>query len=114
MAAAAHPRAFGAFPRVIAKYVREDRVIPLEEAVRRMTSLAAHRLGLYDRGVIAPGMAADLVVFDPARLTDRADFGDPLRYAEGVDYLMVNGTLVIDAGESTPARPGRLLKRQGR
>jgi N-acyl-D-amino-acid deacylase len=114
MAAAAHPRAFGAFPRVIAKYVREDRVIPLEEAVRRMTSLAANRLGLYDRGVIAPGMAADLVVFDPERLTDRADFGDPLRYAEGVDYLMVNGTLVIDAGESTPARPGRLLKRQGR
>jgi N-acyl-D-amino-acid deacylase len=113
VAAASHPRAFGAFPRVIAKYVREDRVITLEEAIRRMTSLAANRLGLYDRGLVAPGMAADLVVFDPARLTDRADFGDPLQYAEGVDYLVVNGALVIDDAVLTDARPGRLLRRQG-
>ena len=112
--ASSHPRAFGAFPRVIAKYVREDRVITLEEAVRRMTSLAAHRLGLYDRGIVAPGMAADLVVFDPAELRDMAEFGsNAMRYAEGVDYLFVNGALVIDAGEMTDARPGRLLKRAG-
>ena len=109
-----HPRAFGAFPRVIAKYVREDGVITLEEAVRRMTSLAAHRLGLYDRGIVAPGMAADLVVFDPARLRDRADFGaDATLQSEGVDYLFVNGTLVIDDGELTDAMPGRLLRRGG-
>lgn len=110
-----HPRAFGAFPRVIAKYVREDGVISLEEAVRRMTSLAAERLGMEDRGVVAAGMAADLVVFDPARLRDRADFGaDATLQSEGVDYLFVNGTLVIDDGELTNARPGRLLRRTSR
>lgn len=110
-----HPRAFGAFPRVIAKYVREDGVISLEEAVRRMTSLAAERLGMEDRGVVAAGMAADLVVFDPARLRDRADFGaDATLQSEGVDYLFVNGTLVIDDGELTDARPGRLLRRTSR
>jgi len=109
-----HPRAFGAFPRVIAKYVREDGVITLEEAIRRMTSLAAHRLGMYDRGIVAPGMAADLVVFDPARLRDRADFGaDATLQSEGVDYLFVNGELVIDDGELTNAMPGRLLRRGG-
>ena len=111
--ASAHPRAFGAFPRVIAKYVREDRVLTLEEAIRRMTSLAARRLGLYGRGLVAPGMAADLVVFDPASLRDVADFGDAMRYAEGVDFLFVNGALVIDDGALTEARPGRLLKRAG-
>ncbi len=110
-----HPRAFGAFPRVIAKYVREDGVITLEEAVRRMTSLAAVRLGMEDRGIVAAGMAADLVVFDPARLRDRADFGaDATLQSEGVDYLFVNGTLVIDDGELTDARPGRLLRRTNR
>ena len=110
--ASSHPRAFGAFPRVVAKYVREDGVITLEEAVRRMTSLAAHRLGMYDRGIVAPGMAADLVVFDPARLRDVADFGaDATLYSEGVDYLFVNGGLVIDGGEMTEAKPGRLLRR---
>jgi len=109
--ASAHPRAMGTFPRVIAKYVREDGVISLEEAVKRMSSLAAHRLGLFDRGLVAPGMAADLLLFDPERLRDRADFSDPMQYAEGIDYLMVNGTLVIDDGVLTDARPGRLLKR---
>ncbi|MCA9739681.1 MAG: D-aminoacylase [Gemmatimonadota bacterium] len=110
----AHPRAFGTFPRVIAKYVREDGVITLEDAVRRMTSLAARRLQLYDRGLIAPGMAADLVLFDPERITDRADFTDPMRYAEGVDFLIVNGVPVIDDGRLTEARPGRLLRRAER
>ena len=107
-----HPRAFGAFPRVVAKYVMEDGVITLEEAIRRMTSLAAQRLGMEDRGVVAPGMAADLVIFDPARLRDRADFGaDATLQSEGVDYLFVNGELVIDDGELTDAKPGRLLRR---
>ena len=110
-----HPRAFGAFPRVIAKYVREDGIISLEEAVRRMTSLAAERLLLRDRGTVAEGMAADLVVFDPARLRDRADFGaNATLQSEGVDYLFVNGVLVIDGEELTDAKPGRLLRRTNR
>lgn len=109
----AHPRAFGAFPRVIAKYVREDGVITLEEAVRRMTSLAANRLGITDRGLVAPGLAADLLIFDPDQLQDRADFTDPMQYAEGIDFLLVNGTVVIDDGALQDVRPGRLLKRGG-
>ena len=112
--ASSHPRAFGAFPRVIAKYVREDCVLTLEDAVRRMSSLAAHRLGLYSRGVVAPGMIADLVVFDEEELRDEADFGvDAMQYALGVDYLFVNGTLVIDDGQMMDSQPGRLLKRAG-
>jgi N-acyl-D-amino-acid deacylase len=91
-----HPRAFGAFPRVMAKYVRQDSILSLEEAVKRMTSLPANRLGLRDRGRISPGMAADLVIFDPERITDRATFTDPLQYSEGVDYLLINGEVVID------------------
>ena len=109
-----HPRAFGAFPRVIAKYVREDGVLTLEDAVRRMSSLAAQRLGLYSRGIVAPGMIADLVVFDEEELRDDAEFGaDAMQYALGVDYLFINGTLVIDDGQMMDSRPGRLLKRAG-
>jgi N-acyl-D-amino-acid deacylase len=109
--ASAHPRAFGAFPRVIAKYVREDSILTLEDAVRRMTSLAARRMGLHDRGLIAPGMAADILVYDPEHVHDVAAFGDPMRYAEGIDFVFVNGIAVIDNGELTEARPGRLLQR---
>ena len=110
--ASSHPRAFGAFPRVIAKYVREDGVLSLEDAVRRMTSMAAQRLGLHDRGFVAPGMAADLVLFDPDMIRDAADFGaDAMEYAEGIDYLFVNGTLVIDDGALLAAQPGRVLRR---
>ena len=109
--ASSHPRA--AFPRVMAKYVREDRVITLEDAVRRMTSLAAHRLGLYDRGLVAPGMAADLLIFDPEEVRDRADFGDPMQYSEGMDYVLVNGIPVIDDRIMGDALPGRLLRRAG-
>ena len=110
--ASSHPRAFGAFPRVIAKYVREDGILSLEDAVRRMTSLAARRLGLADRGLIAPGMAADLVIFDPDEVRDMARFGDAMRYAEGMDFVFVNGVPVIDDGALTEAQPGRLLRRE--
>ena len=79
-----------------------------------MSSMAAHRLGLYNRGVVAPGMIADLVVFDEEQLEDEADFGaDAMRYALGVDYLLVNGTVVIGDGQMMDSRPGRLLKRTG-
>ncbi|GBD32395.1 N-acyl-D-glutamate deacylase [bacterium HR33] len=108
--ASAHPRAFGTFPRILAKYVREEGVIPLEEAIRKMTALPADRLRLYRRGRIAPGMAADLVIFDPSRITDRATFTQPLQYSEGIDYVIVNGRLVIDAGRFTGALPGLVLR----
>ena len=107
-----HPRAFGAFPRVIAKYVREDSVLSLEDAVHRMSSMAARRLGLHDRGIIAPGMLADLVVFDPEQIRDMAEFGaGATRYAEGVDYLFVNGIPVIDDRDLMDVMPGRVLRR---
>jgi len=109
-ATSTHPRAFGAFPRVLAKYVREDSVITLEEAVRKMTSLAANRLGLHDRGRIAPGLLADLVIFDPETVQDRATFTSPMEMAEGIDVMVVNGVLVIDEGRLTTATPGRILR----
>ena len=109
--ASAHPRAFGAFPRIISKYVMEDQILSLEDAIRRMPSLAANRLGLYDRGLIAPHMAADLVIFDPENLQDMADFGNAMQYAVGVDYLFINGVPVIDNGELTKVKPGQLLRR---
>lgn len=107
----AHPRAFGAFPRVLAKYVREEQVIPLETAVQKMTSFTANRLGLRDRGRIAPGMVADLVIFDPARIQDRATYTEPLRFAEGIDFQIINGVLTIAEGQLTGERPGRVLRR---
>jgi N-acyl-D-aspartate/D-glutamate deacylase len=113
--ASSHPRAFGAFPRVIAKYVREDGVLSLEDAVRRMSSMAAQRLGLHDRGFVAPGMAADLLIFDPEEIRDVAEFGSgAMRYAEGIDYVFVNGTPVIDDGVLVDEDPGRVLRRGGR
>lgn len=105
-----HPRAFGAFPRVLAKYVREEKLLTLEDAIRRMTSLPALVAGLRDRGLIAHGMAADLVVFDPQRIGDRATFEQPMQYAEGVDYLLINGELAIDANRPTGSLPGRVLR----
>jgi N-acyl-D-aspartate/D-glutamate deacylase len=109
-ATGAHPRAFGAFPRVLAKYVREDRILPLEEAIRKMTSLPANRLSLHDRGRIAPGMAADLVVFDPNRIRDTADFTRPLAFPEGISHVLVNGVPAISGGQTTPALAGKVLR----
>jgi N-acyl-D-amino-acid deacylase len=105
-----HPRAFGSFPRVLAKYVRDEKVLTLEDAIRRMTSLPANRLGLRARGRIAPGMAADLVIFDPALIRDRATYEKPLQYSQGVDYLLINGRLAIEDGEVTGAPIGRVLR----
>ena len=107
---AAHPRAFGTFPRVLAKYVRDEGIISLEEAIRKMTSLPANRLRLFDRGRISPGMSADLVIFDPRKIQDNATFTDPLLYSEGIDYSIINGVTVIEDGRYTDARPGRLLR----
>ena len=108
----AHPRGFGSMPRVLGHYVREVRLFSLEEAVRKMTSLPARRVGLFDRGLLRPGMFADITVFDPDRIRDRATYEEPTRYAEGIDYVIVNGKVVLDGGAMTSARPGRFLRRR--
>ena len=108
-----HPRAWGTFTRVLGKYVREDGVLTLEEAVRKMTSQAAIRVGLTDRGIVRPGMAADLVVFDPATVKDLATFAEPNQYSAGVRHVFVNGTAVVSNGAITSARPGKALRGPG-
>lgn len=105
-----HPRNFGTFPRVLGVYVRERGVLRLEDAVRKMTSLNAAKLGLRDRGLLRAGMFADLTVFDPGRVIDRSTYEDPFRYGEGIDHVVVNGRLVLDKGTHTGARPGRALR----
>lgn len=104
-----HPRSFGTFPRVIRRHVREQRRMTLAEAVRKMTSLPAQALRLADRGRIAEGMLANVVVFDAERFTDRATWLEPQRYAEGVMYLLVNGKVTVDGGKQTEARAGRVI-----
>ena len=106
-----HPRYFGAFPRVLETYVRKEKVLTLPEAVAKMTSRTAERLGLTDRGVVAPGKAADLLVFDFQCVHENATFADPARYSEGFSHVMVNGQFVVDEGRHTGARPGRVLRR---
>lgn len=107
-----HPRAWGTFPRYLAHYVRELGVLSLEEAVRKMTSLPAQRLGFFDRGLVRPGMAADLVCFDPETVRDTATYEDPRRLPEGIPYVIVNGRPVVDDGRHTGDLPGRALRAQ--
>jgi N-acyl-D-aspartate/D-glutamate deacylase len=104
-----HPRWYGTFPRKIRKYVIEDRVMDLENAIRSMTSLSAGVMGLPDRGIIRTGAVADLVVFDLSQLRDLATFDDPHHYCEGMVYVIVNGELAIDGGEFTDAMSGEVL-----
>jgi len=108
-----HPRAWGSAPRILGKYVREEKLLSLEEAVRKMTSLPASRMRFADRGIVRPGFAADLVAFDPQTVRERSTFADPLHYSEGIPYVMVNGRLVVDEGRITDARPGRILRGPG-
>jgi N-acyl-D-amino-acid deacylase len=104
-----HPRGAGTFPRVLGRFVREKKLMPLEEAIRKMTSLPARRVGLSDRGRIAPGMNGDLVLFDPAKVIDRSTFEEPRKLAEGIVWVSVNGQAVWEGGRVTGARPGRAL-----
>jgi len=106
-----HPRALGTMPRVIGHYARDLKLFPIEEAVRKMTSLPARRMGLSDRGLLRPGMAADVVVFDPEKIRDVATFEEPNVYSEGVEHVVVNGRIVLDGGRMTGERPGRPLTR---
>ncbi len=108
-----HPRAYGTFPRILRKYVREEHELRLEEAVRKFAALPAARLGLADRGVLKIGMWADVVVFDPATVRDRATFESPNQLSEGMDYVLVNGVPVIDGGKATGALPGKVLRGPG-
>ena len=106
-----HPRGFGAFPRVLGRYVRDAKVLSLEAAIAKMTSRSAAVLGLADRGRIAPGLKADLAIFDAATILDRGTPTEPAQTPTGLRYVVVNGQLVLDAGEVTEARPGRALRR---
>jgi N-acyl-D-amino-acid deacylase len=105
-----HPRSFGTFPRVLGVYVRQRGLLTLEDAVRKMTSLNASKIGITDRGLIRPGLFADLTAFDPESIIDRSEYANPFRYSRGVAYVIVNGRLVVDRGEPTGARPGRALR----
>jgi N-acyl-D-amino-acid deacylase len=106
-----HPRVYGTFPRVLGKYVRERKDMPLEEAIRKMTSLPARRLRLKDRGVLAVGKAADIVVFNPVAILDRATYEDPRQYPLGIRQVIVNGVLTVEGGQHTGKLGGRVLKR---
>jgi dihydroorotase/N-acyl-D-amino-acid deacylase len=108
-----HPRNFGTFPRILGHYVREEKILTLEDGVRRMTSLPAQRLGLKDRGLLREGYWADVVVFDPDRISDMATFASPKQYPAGINYVVVNGRVVIDLGKHTGERPGMVLRGPG-
>jgi N-acyl-D-aspartate/D-glutamate deacylase len=105
-----HPRSYGAFPRVLGRYVREQKLLTLEEAVRRMTSLPAEQVGQHERGKIAEGLFADVTIFDPETVSDRATYTDPHQYSVGIHHLVVNGAPVIRNGAYTGEKPGRVLK----
>ena len=108
-----HPRTYGTFARVLGHFVRDQRAAPLEDVIRRMTSFPAKNLKLADRGSLAPGYFADVVVFDPKTIQDHATYSEPQRYATGVRDVFVNGVQVLRNGEHTDARPGRALAGPG-
>jgi N-acyl-D-aspartate/D-glutamate deacylase len=104
-----HPRCYGCFPRVLGKYCRELKLFTLETAIHKMTMMPASQLGLPDRGVLREGAAADVVVFDFDHITDKATFEAPHQYPEGIDWVIVNGQIVVDHGQHTGARAGMVL-----
>jgi N-acyl-D-amino-acid deacylase len=108
-----HPRAYGTFPRILSKYVREEKALTLEDAIRKFSALPAQRMRLTDRGVLKAGMWADVVVFDPATIHDRATFDNPNQLSEGMEYVLVNGVPVIEQGKMTGALPGKVLRGPG-
>ena len=109
-----HPRNYGTFPRVLGKYVREEKLLPLEEMIRKMTSMPAAHMGFVRRGLLKVGWAADLCVFDPERIIDKATFKEPAAYPEGIATVIVNGQVVVDKGEHTGRLPGKVLRKNGR
>jgi N-acyl-D-amino-acid deacylase len=105
------PRTYGSFPRILGQFVRDEGILGLEEAVAKMTSMPAARLGLRDRGRLADGYVADVVAFDPARVRALATYDDPRQFPEGIEHVLVGGVPVIDGGSHTGATPGRALRR---
>ncbi|HEV2728409.1 MAG TPA: amidohydrolase family protein, partial [Terriglobales bacterium] len=108
-----HPRAYGTFPRILRKYVREEKKLTLEDAIRKMSALPAQRMRLADRGVLKAGMWADVTIFDPATVRDLATFENPNQLSEGMQYVLVNGVPVIDEAKMTGALPGKVLRGAG-
>ena len=106
-----HPRTYGTFPRFLGRYVREDKIVLLPEAIRKITSFPADTLGIPDRGRIKKGMFADVVCFNNDTVIDKADYVNPHQYPEGINYVLVNGKIVISNGEHTNALPGKVLRR---
>jgi N-acyl-D-amino-acid deacylase len=108
-----HPRAYGSFARLLGTFVRDEKILPLEEAIRKLTALPAHNLRIEDRGRLREGCFADIVVFDPAAMKVHATFAEPHQYATGVAHVFVNGVPVIENGEHTGATPGRFVRGPG-
>ena len=106
-----HPRFYGTYPRILGKYVREEKILKLEQAIRKMTSFPSQTLGLLDRGLIREGMWADLVIFDPDTIIDRATYTDPHQYPDGIHYVIINGKIVVKDKQHTTAMPGKILRR---
>ena len=107
-----HPRGYGSYPKILGRYVREMGVLRLEDAVRKMTSMPAQRFGLLDRGLLRPGMCADIVVFNPDTVMDRATYQDPHQFPEGIEYVLVNGKVAVDGGKYSPVLAGRTLRKK--
>ena len=108
-----HPRYYGTFPRVLGRYVRDEKVLTMEEAIRKMTSANAAKIGIYDRGLLRPGMWADVTVFNPETVMDEEVWEKPHQYARGIEYVFVNGEMVLDRGRHTNARPGKIIRGTG-
>ncbi|RJQ64979.1 MAG: D-aminoacylase [Desulfobacteraceae bacterium] len=104
-----HPRCYGTFPRMLGKYVREERLVPIEAAVQKMTALPAAKIGLYDRGILRKGLWADVVIFDPEKIADRATFDSPHQYPIGIEYVLVNGKIAVSRGRQSESRSGTVL-----
>ena len=108
-----HPRVYGTYPKILGRYVREIKLFSLEEAIRKATSLPAQRLGIRDRGLLREGFYADIVIFDPETISDKATYQNPHQYSEGIDFVLVNGEVVVDEGQITDARPGMVVRGPG-
>jgi N-acyl-D-aspartate/D-glutamate deacylase len=108
-----HPRAYGSYAKVLGQYSRDEGLIRLEEAVRKMTSLPAAFLGLTDRGFVGQGYCADLCIFDPATIANQATYGDPFRFPKGIQYVIVNGVVAMDQGKETGSLSGKVLRHKG-
>jgi len=106
-----HPRAIASYPRILRHYVRENAVLTLPEAIRKMTSLPAQKIGLRDRGLLLSGFAADITIFDATEINDTATYNNPLQFPQGIRFVIVNGKLVVEEGKHTKTLPGKILRR---